>query len=249
MNNIMEEKDQDTAKVVRHNRLGKFWKPLASAAIAAVAAVSMGMSAGAANAAATDITGYHHVDYVSVNYTGSAIKLGSNLEDTNWVPAGSYNIDVPSTTGASGTGYIIPQTKDEAVARNVPWVGFFGDESLWGITGASASSQLTLNLTGATYKPKTGSGTATVTASQDGKTWFSASGFAAAPPATSNLPVTAGSHTFTFNGESDDEVFHEHTQWVFSKAGTYNLTFSAKTTIGGVTYTAPAQQYTFKVGV
>ncbi|MCI1833175.1 MAG: choice-of-anchor M domain-containing protein [Bifidobacterium sp.] len=210
--------------------LRRIWRPFVGAAVAAVAAISMGIGATTAMAASQDITS-GHIDVVSLNYDGTGIELGSNYEDTAWKPASTYDLVVPWTTGASGTGYIIPQTHAEAISRNVPWAGFSGDESLRDIL--TNNDTVTVTLTGVQFTAKQGESNApngNVTVSQNGQVWFDQQG---------------GSHSFAVTA-GDDEVFHEHVKWVFSRAGTYNLTFESHTSNG---YVASPQTYTFKVGL
>lgn len=219
---------ENSVRKVEQVRHRKFWKPLLSAAVAAVAALGMGLGANTALAAPTEISGYAHVDYVSLNYSGGQFELGSNLNDTEWVPAGTYSIAVPLTTGASGTGYIIPQERTEAISRNVPWVGFSGDNSTWN----RGANSVDITLSDIDFTPvNSNEDEGTVTVSQNGQTWFDSE---------------EDIHTFDFDGEPDEESFHEHPEWVFSEPGTYVLTFSAETDNGGV---AAEQEYTFNVGL
>ena len=221
-------------KQVRHR---KFWKPLLSTAVAAVAALGMGLGANTALAAPTDISGYAHVDFVSLNYDAAddAIELGSNYDDTGWIPAGTYSLVVPWTTGEGnddeGTGYILPQEIQNAIDRKVPFAGFSGDESLYQILLEGDSVDVTLE--DVEVEPVDGGSAGTVTVSQNGQPWYATEG---------------NTHTFTVLPE-DEEAFHEHTKWEFSQPGTYRLTFSSTTQADGVTYKASPQVYTFKVGL
>ena len=223
---------ENSVRKVEQVRHRKFWKPLLSTAVAAVAALGMGLGANAALAAPTEISGYAHVDYVSLNYDGVGIELGSNLEDQGWEPAGTYTLVVPWSTGegndSEGTGYILPQKKENAESRNVPFAGFSGDESLHDFLDEGET--VTLTLENVVFDPaKPGEPDGSVTVSKDGQTWFNSGGD------THDFSIIAG----------HDEAFHEHTKWVFSEAGTYTLTFSAEA--GG--QSATAQNYTFKVGL
>ncbi len=208
-------------------------RTIAGSVVALATALAVGFGSSPAFADTTDITS-GHIDFVSVNWhTGpsAGLVLGSNYEDIAWEPAGTFDLVVPSTTGPSGTGYIIPQTQAEANSRGVPWAGFSGDESLRD-HGYVAGDQITLTLTSTSFTPKPGtSGSGTVAISQDGTPWFTTAGSSA--------------HTFAVTG-TDDEVFHQHTKWVFSAAGTYVLTFTATGSHGTA---AGAQSYTVKVGL
>ncbi|GAB3400246.1 hypothetical protein GCM10027515_07830 [Schumannella luteola] len=207
---------------VRSRRAG-----LATAIAAATLALTFGAVTSSASAA--DLSS-GHVDYVSVAANGaSALKLGSNYEDTAWVAASTYTLKVPSTSGASGTGYILPESSAEAASRGVPFAGFSGDESLRSV-GFVAGDAVTIKLDSVTFAPAAGvTGTGTVAVTQGGAAWYGAAG---------------SSHTFTITGTAD-EAFHQHAKWVFSKAGTYTLKFSAT----GKGKSAGSTTYTVKAGV
>jgi surface-anchored protein len=197
---------------------------IAGSVIATMTALTVAFAATPASAA--DLTG-GHVDFVSVAANGSQLKLGSNYEDTGWVAPSTYTLKVRSSAGTSGTGYILPETAAEASSRGVPFAGFSGDEDLRD-AGFQAGSALTVKLVSVAYTPASGqTGTGTVSISQGGTSWF-----------------TNASKTHAFTVEADgDEAFHEHAKWVFSKAGTYKLTFSASgqgKSAGSTTYTVTA---------
>ncbi|MEN0101463.1 MAG: choice-of-anchor M domain-containing protein [Curtobacterium sp.] len=199
---------------------------LAGSAVAILAALAVGLGSTPANAA--DLSS-GHVDFVSVAANGSQLKLGSNVNDTGWVAASTNTLKVASTSGASGTGYILPESHDEADARGVPFAGFSGDEDLRDL-GFVAGNTVTVKLESVAYTPASGqSGTGTVSISQGGTAWFT---------------NAAKTHAFTVESGSD-EAYHQHAKWVFSKAGTYKLTFSAS----GKGKSAGSTTYTVKAGV
>jgi surface-anchored protein len=201
---------------------------LVGSTVAVLAALAVGVSSTPANAA--DLSS-GHVDFVSVAANGSQLKLGTNVNDTGWVAASANTLKVASTTGASGTGYILPQTEAEADSRGVPFAGFSGDADLRSL-GFVSGNTVTVKLESVAYAPAAGqTGTGTVSISQDGTSWF------ANTSKTQAFSVVAGG--------SDDEAFHQHAKWVFSKAGTYKLTFSAS----GKGKTAGSTTYTVKAGV
>lgn len=197
---------------------------IAGSVVATMTALTVAFAATPASAA--DLSS-GHIDFVSVAANGSQLKLGSNYEDTGWVAPSTYTLDVKSTSGASGTGYILPESSEEATARGVPFAGFAGDEDLRDV-GFVEGDNVTVKLDSVTYAPAAGeSGTGTVNISQDGTAWFTNS---------------AKTHTFVVEGD-EGEAFHEHAKWAFSKAGTYTLTFSANAkgkTAGSATYTVKA---------
>lgn len=199
---------------------------IAGSVIATITALTVAVAATPASAA--DLSG-GHVDFVSVAANGSQLKLGSNYEDTGWVAPSTYTLKVKSSSGASGTGYILPESSTEAASRGVPFAGFSGDEDLRNV-GFAEGDTVTVKLASVAYTPAAGqSGTGTVSISQGGTSWFTNS---------------AKTHAFEVEG-TEDEAFHEHAKWVFSKAGTYKLTFSAT----GKGKTAGATTYTVKAGV
>lgn len=200
---------------------------IAGSVIATMTALTVAFAATPASAA--DLSG-GHVDFVSVAANGSQLKLGSNYEDTGWVAPSAYTLKVKSSSGASGTGYILPETSTEAASRGVPFAGFSGDEDLRGI-GFNPGDTVTVKLESVAYTPASGqTGTGTVSISQGGTSWFTNS---------------AKTHAFQVDGVDEEEAFHEHAKWVFSKAGTYKLTFSAT----GKGKTASSTTYTVKAGV
>ncbi|HEX7659561.1 MAG TPA: choice-of-anchor M domain-containing protein [Marmoricola sp.] len=217
--------------ITARRRSTRVTRLIGGAVAATVAALAVALSAVPASADPTDITS-GHIDFVSVNVNddATALTLGSNYEDTKWVPAGTYELVVPQTTFGGETGYIIPETQSEASSRGVPWAGFSGDEALSGV-GFTADDEVTLTLTNVAFTPKPGtSGHGTVALSQNGTPWF----------------TNAEGHAHTFVTDGAEEVFHQHVKWVFSAPGTYVLTFSASSDLG---LDASPATYTIKVGL
>lgn len=209
---------------------------------ALVVAMTVGLLASASAHAVTALeTGHVDIVYTDINNAGTKLVLGTNDED-----GGKY---YEGATAVSELEFVVPKAawgiskegwatllQDEEAAKKVPELeaGFAGsgDEDPNKNDGlrdhlTPGTHSIVLELTGLTT-PAEG---AIAIVRNGTTTWFDS------VEDKQSFGITAG---------PDPEGFHLHSDWHFSKAGQYKLTFKATTNKKGVSASAPVT-YTFDV--
>lgn len=214
---------------------------IGTAIVAAVAALSLGVGAGTANAGTVGQFAIGHVDafFVSLNANSDTLQLGTNVDDVgyqsswgypvgyyygNEVNAGStpstpdYTFTVPAAAyDPNVNAWVIPAKEPDFTSKPVLWAGFAGA----GVDVADRNNPATT----ATYNLFNALSPADVV-TLDLQVLSSAPGSVSIAGATGNGTATtpfAVSYPLVANAEA----FHEHPQWTFSAAGTYYIQVQA----------------------
>lgn len=201
----------------------------------AIASVT-GLTTTAAPAWAVTTLSSGHVDvvFVDINQAGTKLELGTNDEDGGAVYLGQTAVSDLSfrvnsgTKGAKTAGvWTLLQAEIPALQRGL-WAGLAGSENLRGpLTPGTDNIILKLN---SLTVPSGGAASLVRNTSSGSTVWFDSAGD------QQSFGVSAGS----------GEAYHQHTEWNFTKAGTYTFTFEARTTKSGITKSDPVT-YTFIV--
>ncbi|MEU6381822.1 choice-of-anchor M domain-containing protein [Streptomyces sp. NPDC046909] len=205
---------------------------LTVAGLAAATLATAGLNS-SAFAATTLSSG--HVDVVDADWDGSALSLHAHDEetDTEYAPA-DVTLAVPAAAKVTNPGYsflgsgsqvwLLPDTQAEATAAGVLFPGISTEHLT---TGVFASNNVTFTLVSATRN-----GAATEDFSiyaGSGSRWFD-----------------SDTATTSFKSRTFAVATHNHANWAFEEAGTYQLTFRVSGTVGGVAKTA-TETYTVVV--
>ncbi|MFE6487161.1 choice-of-anchor M domain-containing protein [Streptomyces sp. NPDC057757] len=194
--------------------------------LAAAAIATAGLNTSAF--AATTLTS-GHVDVLDAEWDGADLHLHVHDEetDTEYEPA-DVALSVPAAAKVTNPGYgflgsgsqiwLLPDTETEADAAGVLFAGVSTEHLS---TGVFTNNNVNYQLVNATRN-----GAATEDFSiyaGSGVRWFD-----------SNTATTSyKSRTYTVGS-------HNHANWAFEEAGTYQLTFRVQGTVGGVTESATA---------
>lgn len=216
---------------------------LVGAAVLAAACLTLAVSTPAL--AVTSLSqGHVDVVYVDINQVGNKLVLGTNDEANGNYYEGATAVSdlsftVPHAAWGLKTAGVATLLSNEAAAAAVPelWAGLAGsgDEDPNGDFGlrhflTPGTHSIVLTLTGLTT-PSGGSVQLVRNTSGGGSVvWFDSVGD------RQSFGISA----------SGDESYHQHTEWNFTKAGTYTLTFQASTNKSGVAASDPVT-YTFDV--
>ncbi|GGL93428.1 hypothetical protein GCM10010129_41600 [Streptomyces fumigatiscleroticus] len=204
-----------------------------SGPLAAALAVA-GLTATPAAAATTLDSG--HVDVLDAEWDGADLHLHVHDEetDTEYEPA-DVTLSVPAAAKVANPGYgflgsggqiwLLPDTEAEADAAGVLFPGISTEHLT---TGVFADDTVTYTLVSATRNGSATDAFSVYTGS--GTRWFD-----------SNPGIT------TYKSRSFGVATHNHANWAFEQAGTYQLTFRVQGTAGGVTESA-TETYTVVVG-
>jgi surface-anchored protein len=205
---------------------------LTVAGLAAATLATAGLNS-SAFAATTLSSG--HVDVIDADWDGSALSLHAHDEetDTEYDPA-DVTLSVPAAAKVTNPGYsflgsgsqvwLLPDTEAEATAAGVLFPGISTEHLT---TGVFANNNVTFTL---------------VSATRDGA-------------ATEDFSIYAGSGSRWFDSDTGTTSFknrtfavatHNHANWAFEEAGTYQLTFRVTGTVSGVAQTA-TETYTVVV--
>ncbi|MGW0819908.1 choice-of-anchor M domain-containing protein [Streptomyces sp. NPDC002845] len=197
---------------------------VAGVAAATLAAAGLNTSAFAATTLSSG-----HVDVLDAEWDGTDLHLHVHDEEneTEYEPA-DVTLSVPAAAKVANPGFgflgsgsevwLLPDTELEADAAGVLFPGISTEHLP---TGVFANDRVTYTLTGAT---------------RDGA-------------ATDDFSVYAGSGTRWYDSNPNITTFksrpfgvatHNHANWAFEEAGTYELTFRVQGTVGGVTESATA---------
>ncbi|MFI2430551.1 choice-of-anchor M domain-containing protein [Streptomyces sp. NPDC018693] len=203
-----------------------------SGTIAAAAALA-GLAATPAVAATALSSG--HVDVLDAEWDGTDLHLHVHDEETEteYEPA-DVTLDVPAAAKVAnpgfaflGTGSQIWLLPDDEAKADLAGVLFPGISTEHLTTGVFANDSVTYRLVGAT---RNGAATDDFSVyAGAGNRWYDSN------PATSN-----------FKSRSFAVGTHNHANWAFEEAGTYQLTFRVSGTVGGVTKSA-TETYTVVV--
>jgi surface-anchored protein len=201
-------------------------------AAAALAAAGLNTSAFAATTLSSG-----HVDVLDSEWDGSALHLHGHDEvtDTEYEPA-DVTLAVPVAAKIANPGYaflgtgsqvwLLPDTEAEATAAGVLFAGVSTEHLT---TGTFTGNTVTYTLVNAT---RNGAST------EDFSVYSDASG-------SVNRYFDSGS---TANrSESFTVGAHNHPNWAFEEAGTYQVTFTVSGTVGGGTVTSERETLTFVV--
>lgn len=214
------------------------------AATALLAAAGLSLAAGAPAVALTNLTeGHVDVVYVDINQAGTQLVLGTNDEENGDYYEGATAVSdlrfvVPSDAWGVKTAGVATLLDSETAAAAVPelWAGLAGsgDDDPDGTYGlrhflTPGTHSVVLRLTALTT-PAGGSVQLVRNTSGGSVVWFDSVG---------------DQQSYGINS-SGDEAYHQHTEWNFTAAGTYTLTFEASTNKSGVATSAPVT-YTFVV--
>jgi surface-anchored protein len=213
--------------------LRTFTRALTVSGSLAAALAMAGLAATPAVAATTLSSG--HVDVLDAEWDGADLHLHVHDEEneTEYEPA-DVTLSVPAAARVANPGYgflgsgsqiwLLPDTETEADAAGVLFPGISTEHLT---TGVFANNSVTYTLVSATRN-----GAATDDFSiyaGSGNRWFD-----------SNTAIT------TFKSRSFGVATHNHANWAFEEAGTYQLTFRVRGTVGGVTESA-TETYTVVV--
>jgi surface-anchored protein len=203
-----------------------------SGSLAAALAVA-GLAATPAAAATTLSSG--HVDVLDAEWDGADLHLHVHDEetDTEYEPADA-TLSVPAAAKVANPGYgflgsgsqiwLLPDTELEADAAGVLFPGISTEHLT---TGVFANNSVTYTLVSAT---RNGAATEDFSVYEGaGTRWYD-----------SNTATTS------FKSKSFAVATHNHANWAFEEAGTYQLTFRVRGTVGGVTESA-TETYTVVV--
>ncbi|MBA2947619.1 choice-of-anchor M domain-containing protein [Streptomyces himalayensis] len=187
------------------------------------AAVALGGLAATPALAATTLSS-GHVDVLDADWDGSALSLHVHDEetDTEYDPA-DVTLSVPAAAKVANPGYgflgtgsqvwLLPDTEAEADAAGVLFPGISTEHLT---TGVFANNNVTYRLLSATRNGA----------------------------ATEDFSIYAGSGSRWFDSDTSTTSFksrtfavgtHNHANWAFEEAGTYQLTFRVQGTVSGVT--------------
>ncbi|MER6527336.1 choice-of-anchor M domain-containing protein [Streptomyces sp. NPDC001508] len=197
-----------------------------SGSLAAAVALG-GLTATPALAATTLSSG--HVDVVDAEWDGTDLHLHVHDEenDTEYEPA-DVTLSVPAAARVTNPGYgflgtgsqiwLLPDTELEADAAGVLFPGISAEHLP---TGVFANDSVSYRLVSAT---RNGAPTDDFSVYEGaGTRWYD-----------SNTATTS------FKSKTFGVGTHNHANWAFEEAGTYQLTFRVQGTVGGVTESATA---------
>ncbi|GEC08934.1 hypothetical protein SSP24_65890 [Streptomyces spinoverrucosus] len=203
-----------------------------SGSVAAALALG-GLAATPAVAATTLSSG--HVDVLDAEWDGTDLHLHVHDEEnaTEYEPA-DVTLSVPAAARVANPGYgflgsgsqiwLLPDTEAEADAAGVLFPGISTEHLT---TGVFANNAVTYRLVSAT---RNGAATNDFSIYEGaGTRWYDSN------------PATTG-----FKSKSFAVSSHNHANWAFEEAGTYELTFSVQGTVDGVTESA-TETYTVVV--
>lgn len=200
--------------------------------IAAAALATAGLNT-SAFAATTLSSG--HVDVLDAEWDGTDLHLHVHDEETNteYDPVDvTFSVPAAAKVANPGCGFLgsgsqvwlLPDTEAEADAAGVLFPGISTEHLT---TGVFANNNVTYTL---------------VSATRNGA-------------ATEDFSIYAGSCARWFDSDTSTTGFksrtfgvgtHNHANWAFEEAGTYQLTFRVRGTVGGVTESA-TETFTFNV--
>jgi surface-anchored protein len=197
---------------------------LTVAGLAAATLATAGLNS-SAFAATTLSSG--HVDVLDADWDGSALSLHAHDEenDTEYDPA-DLTLAVPAAAKVTNPGYaflgsgsqvwLLPDTEAEATAAGVLFPGVSTEHLT---TGVFANNNVTFTLVSAT---RNGAATEDFSVyAGSGSRWFD-----------------SDTATGSFKSRTFAVATHNHANWAFEEAGTYQLTFRVSGTVGGVAKTA-----------
>ncbi|MFE0456451.1 choice-of-anchor M domain-containing protein [Streptomyces sp. NPDC058914] len=197
-----------------------------SGSLAAAVALA-GLAATPAVAATT--LGSGHVDVLDAEWDGADLHLHVHDEEnaTEYEPA-DVTLSVPAAARVANPGYgflgsgsqvwLLPDTEAEADAAGVLFPGISTEHLT---TGVFAGNTVTYRLVSAT---RNGAATEDFSVYEGaGTRWYD-----------SNTATTS------YKSKTFGVGTHNHANWAFEEAGTYQLTFRVQGTVGGVTKSATA---------
>ncbi|WP_426568383.1 choice-of-anchor M domain-containing protein [Streptomyces canus] len=197
-----------------------------SGSLAAAVALA-GLAATPAVAATT--LGSGHVDVLDAEWDGADLHLHVHDEEnaTEYEPA-DVTLSVPAAARVANPGYgflgsgsqvwLLPDTEAEADAAGVLFPGISTEHLT---TGVFAGNTVTYRLVSAT---RNGAATEDFSVYEGaGTRWYD-----------SNTATTS------YKSKTFGVGTHNHANWAFEEAGTYQLTFRVQGTVGGVTESATA---------
>jgi surface-anchored protein len=190
------------------------------------AAVALGGLAATPALAATTLSS-GHVDVLDAEWDGADLHLHVHDEETGteYEPA-DVTLSVPAAAKVANPGYgflgsgsqvwLLPDTEVEADAAGVLFPGISTEHLT---TGVLANNNVTYTLVSATRNGAVTEDFSIYAGS--GSRWFD-----------SNTATTS------FKSRTFAVATHNHANWAFEEAGTYQLTFRVQGTVGGVTESA-----------